>query len=473
MNRKNTEKETQTISEISSSPFARSASLLGMTMKGGAKFAGLKIKNMFRDEKEKEANTYTFLSSQAEVLINELGKLKGSIMKAGQMLSIYGEHLFPEEINSILKKLQSDSLRLDWSQIEKVLVQQLGKDLLSKLEIDKSPIAAASMGQVYQAKAQGIPDLLAIKVQYPGVDKAIDSDLAALRRILSVANIIPKSQSFEDIFKEVRMMLHYEADYSRELAMNLKFQELLKHDPRYVIPRVFEEFSTKRVLTMSFEDGLAVDSQEIKSLCQVRRNEICNSIMELTFNEIFSWKLVQTDPHFGNFKIRLNENKMNEQYQDQIVLFDFGAVRKFTKTYIQNFAQLVHTALNVDYDAIVAAGRQLGFLYESDAEKVNALFVEICSIAIEGFLEEYASKDLNHKLSDDNHYHWDQANLIERFSYLAKDAVFAFKFRPPPREAIFLDRKMMGLYTFLTAFKYDLGPRSMLMDKIKNCLSEK
>ena len=137
-------------------------------------------------------------------------------MKAGQMLSVYGEHFLPEEVNTILKKLQTDSTPIAWEQMHKVLVQQLGEEKLSLLEIKEEPIAAASMGQVYLATIKKTKQTLALKVQYPGVDKAIDSDLNALRKILLVSQILPSHSNFEDIFKEIRMMLHYEVDYEEK-----------------------------------------------------------------------------------------------------------------------------------------------------------------------------------------------------------------------------------------------------------------
>src|SRR5690606_1368105 len=127
-----------------------------------------------------------------------------------------------------------------------------------------------------------------------------------LKSILSLSQLVPKGPSFDEIFKEIRMMLHYEADYRRELQMLQQYQEWLKDDPRFVIPKAYPEFSSKRVLAMSLEEGMAVDSPQVTALDQQRKNKLGAAMLELLFCEIFQWRAVQTDPHFGNYKIRLD-----------------------------------------------------------------------------------------------------------------------------------------------------------------------
>lgn len=447
------------LKKIASNTLARSMSLFGLTVTSGAKFAGLKLGDMFRTQTERDQRFEQFLSEQASVLAEELGKLKGSIMKAGQMLSVYGEHFLPAEVNRVLKTLQSESRPVIWEEMEKVLTQQLGKEKLAKLEIDKKPIAAASMGQVYQAKETASGKMLALKVQYPGVDKAIDSDLKALRSILSITSLVPMTPSFEDIFKEIRMMLHYEADYQRELATVLTYREKLKDDPRFIIPEVYSDYSSNRVLAMSLESGMAVDSLEVLGLSQKRRNQIGCALMDLMFKEIFEWRMVQTDPHLGNYRIKLGADRE----ADKIILFDFGAVRTFPKKYIDPFCELVYSALTSDREGVIKSGQKLGFLYPDDKAHVLDLFVHICFMAIEGFSKTYESPSLDGSDAGKNPYDWRGEDLMKRLTSHAKDAVFAFKLRTPPREAIFLDRKMVGTYIFATVIGMKFGPRKLIL----------
>lgn len=452
-------KKDQKLEKIASNPLSRGVSLFNLSLNSGARFASLKMKDLFASKEQRKERFQDFLSSQALKIAEELGKLKGSVMKAGQMLSIYGEHFLPPEVNKVLKTLQSDSRPIVWSEMEKVLIRQLGAEKLSELLIDKEPIAAASMGQVYLARIKKNGRQVAIKIQYPGVDKAIDSDLKSLRSILSLSNLVPMGPSFDEVFKEVRMMLHHEADYSRELEMFQFYREKLSDDPRFVVPEVYPEYSSKRLITMSYEQGLSVDSREIRDLEPGRRNRLAASAMELMFKEIFEWRVVQTDPHFGNYKIRISSEP---QTPDQIVLLDFGAVRKFPKKYIVPFAKLVQSALEKNTTKNIEAGKSLGFLRENDGEDVLNLFTKICFTAIEAFDAEFASPSIDGSEEGDNPYLWGQTDVIDRLTELAKNAVFTFKLRTPPREAIFLDRKMIGMYTFMTQLNLRMGPRRLL-----------
>lgn len=452
-------KKKKDLKKIPSNVFSRGMSLFNLTVSTGTRYAGLKFTDLFTSVEDREKRLQEFFLEQATELVEELGRLKGSIMKAGQMLSVYGEHFFPPQINQILKSLQSNTRPVIWEEMERAIRSQLGDEKFAKLEIDKEPVAAASMGQVYKARIIETGEILALKVQYPGVDKAINSDLSSLKTILSVSHLAPKGSDFDEIFREIRMMLHYEIDYVRELEQLQWYQEKLKDDVRFVIPKVYPEFSTKRLLAMSYEDGVPLDASQIADLSQDRRNRIAASFMELMFREIFEWRMVQTDPHFGNYKIRLADSNCEH---DRILLLDFGAVRSFPKRYIEPFAQLVHSALEKDIDANFNAGLNLGFLREDDNERVRDLFARICFTAIEPFELRYASPQCDGSDEGAEPYKWGESRLLDKLTELAKDALFAFRLRPPPREAIFLDRKMVGTYTILTKFQLRMGPRALL-----------
>jgi predicted unusual protein kinase regulating ubiquinone biosynthesis (AarF/ABC1/UbiB family) len=454
-------KDPKDLEKIASSTLSRSLSLLGLTVSTGAKFASLKVGDLFCTPEEKNKRFEQYLAEQAQEIANELGKLKGSMMKAGQMLSVYGEHFLPPEINQVLKTLQQNSQPVAWEQMSKILQRELGKETLGEFDLDPKPRASASLGQVYQAWHRKTKKQVALKVQYPGVDKAIDSDLKSLKSILSLAHLVPMGPNFDELFKEIRMMLHWEADYKRELETLLDYKTKLQGHPRLVVPEAYPQWSTGRVLAMAWEEGLPVDSPEVLGLSQVRRNQIGCTLLDLLFKEIFEWRMVQTDPHLGNYRIRLSEAG------DQILLFDFGAVRHFPKRYIDPFARLVGGALRGDAQAIIKEGIELGFLKPDDRPEVSELFLEICFMAIEGFGEEYESPSLDGSEAGEEPYPWKEKNLMGRVGSRAKDALFTFRLRPPPREALFMDRKLVGSYVFATVLGMKFGPRRLMLEYIK------
>ncbi len=446
------------LSKIKSSAFSRGLALARVSVSAGTRAASHAVGNLFAPEDQKESRMKELVLSQVKLLTRELGELKGSLMKVGQLLSMYGEHFLPPEANALLKSLQSQSPPLEWSAIEKVLQKQLGAERLAELEIDPEPIASASLGQVHRAKRKSDGQWLALKIQYPGVDQAIEGDLKALRSLLSVSKLIPKSPKYDQLFREVRAMLHQEVDYERELKLTEEFREILGNDPRYVIPRVAKEYSTKRVLTTSLEMGIPIDSHEVLALSQERRNAIGLTMVELYFKEIFIFGAVQTDPHFGNYRIRLGQGGE----PDRIILFDFGAVRKFQKTFLDAYREVATGAFEHDQARIEQGGIALGFLREEDSPELRGLFAETCHLFIEPFLLPGMEGVPPEFFDQNGAYDWGSSDLAKRAARKGAQFAFAFKLRPPPREVVFLDRKIGGVFVFLSVLKVRVRARELL-----------
>jgi predicted unusual protein kinase regulating ubiquinone biosynthesis (AarF/ABC1/UbiB family) len=445
-------------SRIKSGAISRSVALARMSAQAGARAAGHLVGNLFASDSERPERLKSLLKAQATVLARELGQLKGSVMKVGQMLSVYGEKFFPDEVNAVLKTLQNQSPPLEWKAIEPILRKHLGQERFEQLEIEQDALASASLGQVHLARVRpGSPlalqlpafarDLkLAIKVQYPGIDRSIDSDLATLRSILSVSKLLPKASSdgYQNLFKEVSQMLHQETDYARELDATAAFRQLLEDDSRLVVPRVVPELSTPRVLVTEYLDGLPVDSPEVKGLSQERRNALGLAILELLFRELYQLHQVQTDPHFGNYRIQLGKGGE----PDRIVLLDFGAVRKFPKSFLVPYFELHRGAFVRDPALIERGGRGLGFLSEDDPPAVTQAFAELCYLIGEPF--------------DGGIYDWAASDLATRVAKSAAQVALAFKLRAPPREIVFLDRKFGGLFVFLSVLGARVDARPVL-----------
>lgn len=412
----------------------------------GAKTLSHTARGLFSNPEQKADSWKEMIQAQVQVLAQELGQLKGSLMKVGQALSMYGEHFLPPEANNILKSLQNQSPSLDWPAIEKALHKQLGVERLALLEVDHTPMAAASLGQVHRARILADGTELALKVQYPGVDRAIDSDIAALRKLLTVSKFLPKGPQFDEIFKEVKQMLEQEVDYEKELEATDYFRAALASDSRFVVPRTFPEFSTKRVLATSLEAGVALDSAEVLSLTQERRNALGAAALDLYFRELYEFGRVQTDPHFGNYRVKLDETGAGK---DRLVLLDFGAVRKVPAKFLDPYRKMVRASLYQDEKGIIAAARKLGLLAEGDSPELEQQFVDLCMMIIEPFLGE----------SD---YDWGASDLPTRVGKAATKVVVSFRLRVPPRELVFLDRKLGGMFIILHVLKTKIQGRNIL-----------
>ncbi len=442
------------LKQIKTGAFSRGFAIAKLSAQATAKMAGHAVGGIFADESEKGSRAMALLLSQVELLTKELGQLKGSLMKAGQMLSVYGENLLPPEINQVLKSLQAQSPALDWAPIEKSLRAELG-ERFDELEIDREPHASASLGQVHRAviRAPG-PDQgqsIALKVQYPGVDLAIESDIRALKRVFGLLKMLPQGPRYDQLFEEVREMLHQEVDYAQELRLTELYREKVGVDPRYVVPRTFARYCTGKVMATSFEVGVGVDSPEVLGLSQERRNAIGLAVLELYLRELFEFRLVQTDPHFGNFRIRL---RTDESAPDQIVLLDFGATRVVPEAFLPGYRRMVRGAFYEKQAEVEAGAIEMGFLRPGDSPEMKRCFYEFCALITEPWMLAADGKE--------RPYDFSVTDLPRRVVKKGADLARMLGLRPPPRELVFIDRKVGGVFVFLSTLKAKFAARDLL-----------
>jgi predicted unusual protein kinase regulating ubiquinone biosynthesis (AarF/ABC1/UbiB family) len=450
------------IQKIKSSVFSRSFSMAKMTLNAGTSMAANSLKNSFT-KTDKEQNWMNFLKNQAEFISSELGELKGSLMKAGQMLSMYGEHFLPPEANEFLKNLQADSPALEWKAISPVLRKNLSKELLAELEIEHEALACASLGQVHRARIKATGEEIVLKIQYPNVDTAIESDLKGLKTILSMMRLIPKDLNLDPVFSEIHEMLTQETDYTLEARLTEEFYDKLKDDPRFIVPKVYRRFSNHRVLATSYEVGHRADSSEVQELTDDRREKIAMSFLDLYFKEIFLWKAVQTDPHIGNYRIRFNENG-----QDQIVLFDFGATREYDDDFVRSYRQMLKGLVLNDQKMFRRAATHLKFIDPSDDPELVRLFDEFCIESVEPFLTPEDPRIAPGTFDKDGNYDWKNTDLPQRLSKKVFKIIRQFKWRTPPREIIFLDRKTGGVFIFMSVLRARCQGRPLLLKYLEH-----
>ena len=453
--------EKAPLNRLKTSLWGRSLALAKLSIHSGAGFAGHALSSLLTDDQQKAEKWKVFLKEQAGVISQELGELKGSLMKAGQILSMYGEHFLPAEANELLKTLQSQSTPVAWEQIYEILQQELAEKL-DEFEFDSNSIGCASLGQVHKAWHKPTQSWKAVKVQYPGVAKTIDSDLLALKSFLSVLKLLPSNLRTEHLFAEVRDMLLQEMDYEQEAQQTIAYRERLKDDPRYVVPEVDLRCSTKKVLVTSYEPGFSADSVEVQKLGQGERNQLAIHFLDLYLRELFVWGIVQTDPHLGNYKIRLHENA-----PAQLVLLDFGAVRSYPMEFREPYNRMISAALHNNRAELKKAALELKFIQDGDSEKLRTLFEDFCLGTVEPFL---TSEDARHNpefLNMKEEYDWKRSDLPKRLTKIAFSIVSQFQLRAPPREILFLDRKTGGVFVFLSVLRAQIRGRDLLNTYLK------
>ncbi|MGP9491909.1 ABC1 kinase family protein [Psychrobacter sp. AOP7-B1-24] len=436
----------QSIDTLKTSGFERRMSIAKTSLNIGRRWAGNSVSGMFLNKEARTARNQAFMEEQANYLATELGKLKGSVVKIGQMLAIYGEHILPPEITRALQTLNDNTATLSWPTIEQTLHKLLG-DKLNDLKVDPVPIGTASLAQVHRATVLETGEQVVLKIQYPGVAEAINSDLSLFKQLLKVSNIVPQTRSLDAWFEEIRDLLHHEVDYEAEAATTERFYDRLSHDSRYIVPKINRNYSKKRLLCMSYEPGITVVSEELQLLSHERRNAIGQAAIEIMMQEIFVWGEMQTDPNFGNYLVRVSDDQDDI---DKLILLDFGAIRQFDKHLLTIAHGLLKAGYRHDHQAMVLAMTGYDF-FDSMSDKVRSDVASLFLLATEPFSDPSINPDIPiDSLDQDSRYIWANSKLHSRLSTQASKAMQSFEFNLPPKEFMFISRKFIGAYTFLT-----------------------
>src|SRR5215213_2547556 len=244
-----------------------------------------------------------FAIKTAEDVAKVLGGMKGAIMKAGQMVSFIADGL-PPEAQAALATLQADVPPMAPSLAEGVIRAELGADP-SKLFLDWDPVpvAAASIGQVHRAV---MPDgrLVAVKVQYPGVDKAIQSDLDNAEFLYGLfASFALKNMDVKPMVDELRARMGDELDYRLEAICQQEFADRYRGHPFIHVPDVIPERSARRVLTSQWVDGLTWVEFEAEA-DHTARQTAAEVLFRFAQGSVFRHGVFNGDPHPGNYRFR-------------------------------------------------------------------------------------------------------------------------------------------------------------------------
>lgn len=373
---------------------------------------------------------------QTQELVQTLSQLKGAAMKAGQLLSLELSDLLPPEVTEVLRQLHDAGTFMPFDQVRWILGRELGAEKLSQLEeLSPQPVAAASIGQVHKAMLNGKP--VAVKVQFPGVAKTIDADLGVLRKIAGTyLQLQGKDIDLDEMFAELALGLKKEADYRIEAAYAKKYAAVLT-DPRFVVPQVVEDFSTERVITLSFEEGIRLHDW-LKGAEDIEW--FCEAVLDLIVQEFFTNGLVQTDPNYGNFLCRPKERK--------IVLLDFGATNEYPVAFRREIQELMKIAVEGDEAKLVELTCKYGLMDARESDEVKRLYLEMMRHVAAMFKGDVQPFD-----------YADETFLLE-IRQASMAFVGAVEYSAPARQVIFLNRKLGGMFHLLkdAGAKVDMRP---------------
>jgi aarF domain-containing kinase len=263
-------------------------------------------------------------------LLDSMSYLRGAAMKVGQTLANFPD-IAPREIVETLEKLHYDVPPMHWSLLREMVHNELGDDPENLFaEFDKRAFAAASLGQVHRARLK-TGEEVAIKIQYPGIARTIREDFRNLFPFLLPARLTKDWENTKDQFEDLRRRLEQETDYELEASNLQKARPLFREDDGIVVPRVYTQFSTPRVLTMERIDGVHLDNYLARDPSQEERNEFARKIWRGWYRLMYAGRLYYADFHPGNF-LFLDDGRLG--------LIDFGYVTQINDDIWELFRKL-------------------------------------------------------------------------------------------------------------------------------------
>jgi predicted unusual protein kinase regulating ubiquinone biosynthesis (AarF/ABC1/UbiB family) len=371
---------------------------------------------------------------------HHLANMRGAAMKIGQMISMDSGDFLPRELADILAQLRADARHMPRTQLDRVLKEQWGEGWQSRFaEFEYRPIAAASIGQVHRARTHD-GDVLAIKVQYPGVRESIDSDVNNAASLLRMTGLLPAKLDIKPILEEGRRQLHDEADYAREAEYLGRFAALLSGDKNFEVPLFYPEFSTDRILAMSYIESEPIDA--MMTAPQKTRDQIATLLIELLLRELFVFGLMQTDPNFANYRF----NPKTER----LVLLDFGASRDVSKKMATSYGKLMRAILSGNDEASFKATTDMGFIAADMPAQYRAAILEMLDMAMEP-LQKDAPFDFG-----DNQI---AQRLREKGMELAAQRDL---WHLPPADTMFIQRKFGGIYMLAGRLQARVNVRAIM-----------
>lgn len=363
--------------------------------------------------------------ANARKVTAQLSRLRGAAMKMGQMLSMDAGDLLPPELAAILAQLRDEAHVMPPRQLDRVLAGAWGPDWRRRFaRFEARPLAAASIGQVHRATLPS-GEVLAVKVQYPGVAASIDADVDNLAALLRLSGLLPAALDVAPLLDEVRRQLREEADYLREAEQMRRYGALLRDDARFLVPQPLDELLRPGVLPMQFLPGAPIET--LAEAPAPQRDAALTALLDLVLRELFDWGLMQTDPNFANYRWQADSGR--------IVLLDFGATRAVAPATAQAYRRLLGAGLAGEAGAVRAALRDGGFLSPAqDARHDAAIGAMIAAVLARAEQGRGGAIDFADR------------RVVEELRALAAPlAADRATWHLPPADTLFVQRKIGGM----------------------------
>ncbi|HMJ33897.1 MAG TPA: AarF/ABC1/UbiB kinase family protein [Baekduia sp.] len=346
--------------KIPTSRLARTARFGGLVAGQGARWAGTQAANRLRTDDQAEAADAKRALALADELVTQLGQMKGAAMKLGQVLSTVDFDMVPEGEREAFKEklaaLRDDAPQVSFKNMKKVLLDDLGGSLDEHFAtFSDRPIAAASIGQVYRATLHDGRDV-AVKVQYPGVAEAVETDLRNAGMLLPLVKRLAPGLDAKAILRELRDRIGEELDYELEAQNQRRVVRAFRDHPLIRVPEVVTSMSTRRVLITEFVDGLGFGA--VKQLPEAERDRFAEICFRFFYGLLRRERIAAGDPHPGNYLLCAD---------GRVCFLDFGLIRRMDADYLDGERALAQAVIGGDAPEVHRWMSELGYLPDPDA----------------------------------------------------------------------------------------------------------
>ncbi|MBK5914020.1 ABC1 kinase family protein [Rhodocyclus purpureus] len=362
----------------------------------------------------------------ARRLAERLSKMRGAVMKVGQLMSMDGKDVLPPEFAHLLARLRDSAHTMPLPELAKVLEQEWGSGWEQRFKrFSFNPIAAASIGQVHRAETHD-GRTLAIKIQYPGVRDSIDSDIANVALLTRVPGLVPPGIDLAPILERARLQLHEETDYVAEAKALQAYRERLGDDSFLCVPALHADLSTPHILATDFAEGISIDQLAQAAYPQALRDRIAGALARLAMRELFEFGLMQTDPNFANY--------LYDAARERITLLDFGATQAVDAELAEVLRDMARGLRDRDRPRLQETARRVGFIGERDT-----------AAHVEGVIDLMllSSEPLRHP----GPYDFGKSDLFARVYTSGRDKYMDRGFTSaPPTDIMLMQRKLAGVF---------------------------
>ena len=347
---------------------ARTARVGGLVTGQGLRWAGMRTANRVRTPERAAAAERERTAALVKQLVEQLGQMRGAAMKVGQMLSMVEFDGLPEdqrdELQRTLAALRDDVPPVRFADLEKLMRKEFGGPLKHVFrEFDERAFAAASIGQVHRATTVD-GDEVAVKIQYPGVAEAVETDLRNATLLLPLVKRLAPGLDAKALAAEMRERIGEELDYELEAQNQRRIERLLRGHPFVRVPRVHTSLSTRRVLVSEYVEGERFEA--VRRADEAQRDRYGEIVFRLFFGLLYRDRIALGDPHPGNYLLCPD---------GRVCFLDFGLLRDVDAIACRPPKRAIALAVrDGDAEALKAALGAGGYLPASRADAVDADF---------------------------------------------------------------------------------------------------